>query len=127
MMGVWLLHFKFVDYLCSYDVLTFHSEGLVSATALLVHLHHKHLVGRDSELVEHEYGTLILVARNGCGIIVCTQWEDNLLLNGCTLHYLLIHNLEGHKVHLIRYIRCVLRLRMEVKQTIVSVKPTQQK
>ena len=75
----WLLHFKFVDYLCSYDVLTLHGEGLVSATVLLVHLHHKHLVSRDGELVEDKYGTLIFVASNGCGIIVCTQREDDLL------------------------------------------------
>ena len=110
----WLLHFKFVDYLCSYDVLTLHGEGLVSTTALLVHLHYKYLVGRDCELVEHEYSTLILVARNSCGIVIGTQRENDLLLNGCTLHHLLIHNLEGHEVHLVRYIRCVLHLRMEV-------------
>ena len=96
----------------------------MSSTALLVHLHHKHLVGGDGELVEHEYGTLILVARNCCGIVVCTQREDDLLLNGCTLHYLLIHNLEGYEVHLVRYIRCVLHLRMEVEQTIVGVEST---
>ena len=93
----------------------------MSATALLVHLHHKHLIGRDCELIEHEYGTLIFVACNGCGIVVCTQREDYLLLNGCTLHHLLIHNLEGHKVHLVWYVRCVLHLRMEVEQTIVGV------
>ena len=45
---------------------------------------------------------------------------------GCTLHHLLIHNLEGHKVHLVWYIRCVLHLRMEVEQTIVGVESTQQ-
>ncbi len=122
----WLLHFKFVDYLCSYNVLTLNGEGLVSATALLVHLHHKHLVGRDGELVEDKYGTLILITCNGCGIIVCTQREDYLLLNGCTLHHLLIYNLEGHEVHFVWYIRCVLHLRMEVEQAIVGVESTQQ-
>ena len=91
-----------------------------------MHLHHKHLVGRDGELIENKYGTLVLVARNGCGIIVCTQWEDDLFLNGCTLHHLLIHNIESHKVHLVWYIRCVLHLRMEVEQAIVGVESTQQ-
>ena len=112
--------------MCSYDVLTLHGEGLVSATALLVHLHYKYLVGRDGELVKDKYGTLILVARNGCGIVIGTQREDDLLLNGCTLHHLLIHNLEGHKVHLVWYIRCILHLRMKVEQIIVDVKLTQQ-
>ena len=58
----WSFHFKFIDHPRSHDVLTLHGEGLMTASALLVHLHYQHLVGGNGELVKDKDGTLILLS-----------------------------------------------------------------
>ena len=87
----------------------------MTPAAFLVQFHDQYLVGRDGELVKGEHGTLVLVSRYHCGIVMDSERENNLLLNGCTLHYLLIHNLERHEIHLERHIRLVAYLRVEIE------------
>ena len=65
-------------------------------------------------------------SRDGRYIVVSTQWEYHLFLDGGTFHHLLVHNLECHKIHFIRYVGPVPDLCMKVQQPVMGVKTAQQ-
>ena len=98
----------------------------MTASALLVHLHHQHLVGGNGELVKDKDSTLILLSGDSRGIVVGTQRKYHLLLDSRALEYLLVHNLERHEIHLIRHIRRVLHLGVEIEQPVMGIEPAQQ-
>lgn len=98
----------------------------MTASALLVHLHYQHLVGGNGELVKDKDGTLVLFSGNSRSIVVGTQWKYHLLLDGRALEYLLVHDLERHEIHLIRHVRRVLHLGMEIKQPVMGIESAQQ-
>ena len=98
----------------------------MTASALLVHLHHQHLVGGNSELVKDKDSRSSFFPATSRGIVVGTQWKYHLLLDSRALEYLLVHNLERHEIHLIRYVRRVLHLGVEIEQPVVGIESAQQ-
>ena len=98
----------------------------MSATAFLVHLHHQYLVRGDGEFVEDKNGAPVLFSRDGRYIVVSTQWEYHLFLNGGTFHQLLVHNFKSHEIHLIRHVGAVLYLCMKIKQAVVRIESAEQ-
>ena len=98
----------------------------MTPAAFLVQLHDQYLAGRDGELVKGEHGTFVLISSYQSGIVVSSERKNNLLLDGCALHYLLIHNLERHEIHLERHIRLVAYLRVEIEQPVVGVNTAQE-
>ena len=98
----------------------------MTPAAFLVQFHDQYLVGRNGELVKGEHGTLVLISSYQSGIVVSSERENNLLLDGCTLHHLLIHNLERHEIHLERHIRLVAYLRVEIEQPVMGINTAQE-
>lgn len=98
----------------------------MASAAFLVQFHHQYLVGRDGELVKRKYGAFLLVSCNHSGIVVSPERKNNILLNGCTLHHLLIHDFESHEIHLERHIGRVPDLRVEIEQPVMGIKPAQE-
>ena len=92
----------------------------MATSALLVQFNHQHLVGRNGELVKGEDGTLLFVSGNHGGVVIGTERENDLLLNGCTFHHFFIHNFNVTKS------TSKGTLRMEIEQPVVGVQATQQ-
>ena len=63
---------------------------------------------------------------DSCYIVVSTQRKYHLFLDGGTFHHLLVHNLECHEIHFIRYVGPVPDLCMKVQQPVMGVKTAQQ-
>ena len=53
-------------------------------------------------------------------------WKYHLLLDGRAFEDFLVHDLECHEIHLIRHVRRVLHLGMEIKQSVVCIESAQQ-
>ena len=91
-----------------------------------MHFHHQHLVRGNGEFVQDEDGAPVLFPCDSCYIVVSTQRKYHLFLDGGTFHHLLVHNLECHEIHFIRYVGPVPDLCMKVQQPVMGVKTAQQ-
>ena len=93
----------------------------MAAPILLVQLHDKAFAVGDSELVEREDGTLVVLPGHARSVIIGTQGKDNLLLYGRALGDLFIDDFECDEIHVERYVGGILYLRVEIEQAVMSV------
>ena len=112
---------KFVDGTRTYQVLVLNHEGLMTASVLLVQLHHEALAVGDGELRHREYRALALSARHTGGIVLRTERQDDLLLHGGTLRHLLVHDFPRDIVHIERHVALVPDFRVEIEKSVVRV------
>lgn len=98
----------------------------MTSAALLVKLHHEHLVLWNGELVESEHCASVFPAGDLSDIVVGTEWKNHLFLYGSTLHNFLVYNLECNEIHIEGYVGGIADMRMEIQQSVVGVDSLEQ-
>ena len=93
----------------------------MSASVLLVQLHDEALVVGNGKLRHREDGALVRLSGHARGVVVGTQRENDLLLDGRSLSDLLIDDFERDEIHVERHVGGVLDLRVEIEQSVVRV------
>ena len=93
----------------------------MAASVLLVQLHDETLVVGNRELGERKDGALVPLSGHARGVVVGTQWENDLLLDGRALGHFLIDDFERDEVHVERHVGGVLDLGVEIEQPVVCV------
>ena len=109
------IDFQFIDGFCAYQVLILHIKGLMPAALLLIHFHYQLLVVGNGELGQGKHRPLVLLPVHTGHIVEGTKRIDDLFLHGGTFHDFLVHDLEGHEVHVERHVRGVLHFGMEIR------------
>jgi len=98
----------------------------VATSGFLVKFHYDLLVFGNGEFLHREDGAFVLVACHTGSVVIGTERENYLLLNGSPFGDLLIHDFERDKIHIERHVGRVLNLRVEIQQPVVRVHPTEQ-
>lgn len=93
----------------------------MAASVLLVQLHDETLVIGNGKLRHREYGALVPFSGHARGVVVGTQRENDLLLDGRALGHFLIDDFERDEVHVERHVGGVFDLGVEIEQPVVRV------
>ena len=92
----------------------------------LIHFHYQFLIVGNGELGQGKHGTLVLLSLHTNDIVERTQRINHLFLHGGTPHYLLVHYLESHEIHVKRHMGGISHLGMEIEQVSMRIKSFEQ-